>query len=92
MNVPKHVQGIMDAIEEHQDLKFLIYLYNRWQDEQGYEDFKEYEVLLRERLDYLKVTKVNGYPFTIGFQTEESTEVEMRLTKEDGLVHFEINY
>lgn len=59
-------EKLMKLLNNGDLLHHLVYLYERWQDEWRYEDFKDYEEAMRKRLPVIEgmaFLKANKRPF-----------------------------
>ena len=73
----------IDALLEQRGEE-LCYLYDRWQDEQEYEDFAEYREAVQRIIPHT-ITKFTQSPFAIYFSTDEA-DYKVRIT------HSEIDF
>lgn len=67
-NLQKIITIIFGDFEEE-----MIYLYSRWQDERGHEDFKDYGDFIKRRLaryknPKIKFLKMNKRPFSFEYE------------------------
>lgn len=67
----------IDALLEERG-ENLCYLYDRWQDEQKYEDFAEYREAAQRIIPH-PITKMTKRPFAIYFSTNEA-DYKVRIT------------
>lgn len=51
---------------------FLTALYSRWQDEKSFEDFKEYETVIKNKFNQYKVADFKKRPFSFSLKLEDS--------------------
>jgi hypothetical protein len=67
----------VDALIEQRG-EDLCHLYDRWQDEQKYEDFAEYREAAQRIIPHT-ITKFTKHPFAIYFSTNEA-DYKVRIT------------
>jgi hypothetical protein len=77
----------IDALLEERG-EDLCYLYDRWQDEQKYEDFAEYREAAQRIIPH-PITKMTQRPFAIYFSAADR-DYNVRITSSDGI--FSIDY
>ena len=77
----KTIEKIQEAMSSEKLAKKLMYLYDRWQDEKKYEDFKDYVKAMDEATD---LTVIKGMQRPFGFHTvvdNRKFRIYLKLTK-----------
>ena len=94
--VQKQFDGYLpDTIEEHIDtishehIPFLTSLYQRWLDEQGHEDFREYRNAARKRCPGL--TELWTEPFQAEYTAKDGSRALVRFRIRDGDIQYGID-
>lgn len=94
--VQKQFDGYLpDTIEEHIDtishehIPFLTSLYQRWLDEQGHEDFREYRNAARKRCPGL--TELWTEPFQAEYTAKDGSRALVRLRVKDDEIQYVID-
>jgi len=69
-------RGLNIVNDKHLD--FFVNLYSRWQDEQEYEDFADYEKVIKEKITELPIKVATKRPFGIKYDYE-GFEIHIRI-------------
>ena len=69
------------AIVYDKYVDFFVNLYSRWQDEKEYEDFADYEKVLKEKITELPIKSATKRPFGIKYDYE-GFEIHIKISNE----------
>jgi len=71
----------------NKDFEFLIYLHDRYASEKDFEDFTEYEKIIKRRFSYLKLISVNKKPFGFSFDVAGNiVRIEVKFKGSDVII------
>ena len=86
--LPETIEEHIDIIS-HEHIPFLTSLYQRWLDEQGHEDFREYRNAARKRCPGL--TELWTEPFQAEYTTKDGSRALVRFRVKDDEIQYVID-
>ncbi len=75
-----------DKVLSEKTSLFLIGLWERWQDEQEYEDFKDYEAVIKKHFSEYKLSKFKKRPISFMIDIIPTVKMKVIVSRERGYI------